>query len=228
MTLLEKPQPLHSQIYTLLKKELVEGEFNPGERIVETKLAKKYGVSRGPIREALRLLEQDNLVEQKDNHLFVVHFNKQEIIEIYQCRELLDAFAAELACQHITTEEIEILRNALEQTELARQSNDAEKVIHYNTIFHETIVYASRNRILISLLESLRNRMLIMRRMRNTLMTHYLGYEYFLEEHQGVLEAIINNRPDLAKKRMADHIGSDIQAFLNFMGTNQIQQEKNI
>ena len=220
MTLLEKPQPLHSQIYTLLKKGLVEGEFNPGERIIETKLAKKYGVSRGPIREALRLLEQDNLVEQKDNHLFVVQFSKQEVIEIYQCRKLLDAFAAELACRHITTKEIGILRDALEQTELARQSNDAEKVIHYNTIFHETIVFASRNMVLISLLESLRNRILIMRRMRNTLMTHYLGYEYFLEEHKGVLEAIVDNRPNLAKERMADHLGSDIQAFLNFMESN--------
>lgn len=218
MTLLEKPQALHAQIYILLKKKLVEGEFNPGERIVETNLAKKFGVSRGPIREALRLLEQDNLVTQKDNHLYVIQFNEKEVIEIYQCRKLLDSYAAELACANITKQEIDTLRDALEKTKIASDQGDVEKIILYNTIFHETIVFASRNEVLISLLNSLRNRILIMRRMRNTLMTHYLGYQYFLEEHKGIFGAIVDSRPDLAKERMINHIASDIEAFLSFIG----------
>jgi DNA-binding GntR family transcriptional regulator len=217
LTQLKKPKPLHNQVYVLLKKGLIEGEFNPGERMVETRLAEKFGVSRGPIREALRLLERDSLVEQKNNHLYVVQFSEKEVIEIYQCRRVLDSLAAELACEHITEKEITMLRDAIEQTELAREQHDDEKVIHYNTVFHEGIVSAARNDVLMSLLESLRNRILLMRRLRNTMMTHYQGYEHFLKEHKEILEAIVDSRPVLARERMMNHIDSDIAAFKSFI-----------
>ena len=129
--------------------------------------------------------------------------------------------AAELASKHITEQQLNVLFDAIDQTEKAQKEKDSDKVIHFNTIFHEGIVSASGNETLISLLESLRNRVLFLRRMRNTYMTSHYNYEYFLTEHKQILEAIANRQPALAKKRMENHIISDIQAFKLIMSKQE-------
>lgn len=216
MTILEKQKPLYIRVYEQFKEELSEGSFQSGERIVESNLAKKYGVSRGTIREAIRLLEQDGLLEDKEKSLHVVKFTESDVIEMYQCRKSLECLAAELACENITDEEIHILNNAVEQATVSKDNNEHEKVIYFNTVFHEGIVKASRNKLLMGLLESLNTRIFLMRRMRNTLMTKYSGYEFFIDEHRGILNAIENRNPELAKERVSAHIDSDIEAFMLF------------
>lgn len=196
-----------------MKNDLMEGKFKLGERIVESKLAVKYGVSRGPVREAIRLLERDSLLERKNDHIYVVQFSEKDVIDIYQCRKALDSLAAELASKRITDQQLDVLYQAIKQTEKAHKEKDSDKVIRYNTIFHEGVVSASGNETLIALLESLRNRILFMRRMRNTFITHQYNYEHFLTEHKQILEAIANRQPALAKQRMENHINSDIEAF---------------
>ena len=67
MSLVQKQEPLHYQVYRLMKNDLMQGKFKLGERIIESRLAEKYGVSRGPVREAIRILERDGLLEKRNN-----------------------------------------------------------------------------------------------------------------------------------------------------------------
>ena len=114
---LDKPTPYYLQFYSQLKKMIFDGVFKPGERLNETQLAKDFGVSRSPIREAMRLLEKDGLLTADDRNGFVIYsLSIKDVEEIYKIRISLESLAVELVIDEAAESEIERIEQQLRET----------------------------------------------------------------------------------------------------------------
>ena len=137
---------LREQIQDVLLQRIVEGTYQPGERIVETRIAQELGVSQGPVREALRDLEQLGcVVHEPFRGCSVRAFSAEELLEAFPVRAALEALAARLAAERITEDELLQLADLLETMRAAARRGDAHDQSQANASFHATIVRAARN-----------------------------------------------------------------------------------
>jgi DNA-binding GntR family transcriptional regulator len=140
---------LREQIKDVILQRIVEGSLEPGSRIVETRIAQELGVSQGPVREALRDLEQLGCVVHEPNRgCSVRDFSLEELLEAFPVRAALEALAARLAAERITKAELAELEQLLERMTKAARRGDAHDQSQANASFHATIVRAARNRTL--------------------------------------------------------------------------------
>ncbi|RFU71464.1 GntR family transcriptional regulator [Peribacillus saganii] len=220
---LQKAEPLYMQLYSIIRNELLHGIYQPGEKLVESRLANKFSVSRGPVREAMGRLEQEGLVIQKGNYTFVVEYTQKDVIDVYQCRKALESLAAELAAQHIKENELFQLEEALNRSEEAFRQGDSKEIVKNNIEFHDIIVSCSRNDSLISVLGSLSGKIIYF---RNTIIGSYHRNDInddYLSEHREIFNEISKGNAQNAKKLMEIHMDSDISAFVNFMNKRKIK-----
>jgi DNA-binding GntR family transcriptional regulator len=208
-----KAEPLHVQVYQLIKKRLIEGYYPPGERLVEVRLAEEYGVSRAPVREAMRMLIQDELVIQKGNALYVFEPTLQDMVDIYQCRQRLEALAAKLAALNITEKQLDRLNDILLKTNDAWYRGDMAQVVQLNICFHETVLEASGNRQLISLTSMIRDKVTYL---RNCSFKGNVRDVRFLKEHEQIVKALVEKHGEKAEITMHGHIENDLQALISF------------
>jgi DNA-binding GntR family transcriptional regulator len=220
MRQITKSEPLHSQVYHSMIQMLFEGQFEPGERIIELKLAERLGVSRGPIREAIRMLTKDGLLVDSDGSVCVYNPMLKDIIEVYQCRESLESLAARLAAQVITKAQIQQLEAVLENTRQAIESENKRQIVALNTEFHELIVEASGNKQLIELMTMLKNKV---QYMRNTMFRLYYRKDNYLDEHYSIFEQIAKGNEIQAEMEMKSHIQNDLKAFHSLYTKTLIQ-----
>ena len=151
----ELPVTITERLYRQLGKAIVEGEIQAGSKLSEPELALRYGVSRGPLREAIRRLEAVNLVELKPNvGARVVSLSLEQLLEVYLVREALEGMAARLAALHMPAAEVADLRALLEthQRQMERDDSWAYFQKEGDLDFHYRIVQGSANRRLIRLL----------------------------------------------------------------------------
>lgn len=149
--------PLRDVVFRTLRDAILVGDLEPGERLLENHLADKLGVSRTPVREALRMLEIENLVELVPRKgAQVLDMSKKDIISILEIREALEGLATSLACERITSHGIEGLKVAEEIFEKAVSSGDKEKIIESDEAFHDIIFASTENQRLIQMYENLR------------------------------------------------------------------------
>ena len=140
---------LRAQIKDVILQRIVEGSLEPGSRIVETRIAQELGVSQAPVREALRDLEQLGCVVHEPNRGCSVRtFSAEELLEAFPVRAALEALAARLAAERITTAELAELDELLERMRRAARGGDAHEQSQANASFHATVVRAARNRTL--------------------------------------------------------------------------------
>jgi DNA-binding GntR family transcriptional regulator len=205
--------PLHEQVYRIFLGLLLEGEYRPGERIIETKLAEKFGVSRGTTREAIRMLIKDGLLIQNESVICVYGPTLQDVIDLYQCRERLESLAARLAAKHITKSYEKQIKDVLLKSKQALAEKDLSTVVELNTQFHELIMKASYNHQLMGLMETIRTRSLYMR--NNILRDYYISSnrKSYLEEHELIFKAIVERDTSKAEQAMSNHIKNDLNAF---------------
>ena len=117
---IQKTELLHNQVYHILKGMIIDsGEYQPGERLVETRVAEKIGVSRGTIREAFQMLLKDYLLVRNGKAISVYNPSVQDIIDVYQCRISLESLAVKLATQNITDEELSKLAEVINDSKIA-------------------------------------------------------------------------------------------------------------
>ncbi|MEK5388998.1 GntR family transcriptional regulator [Margalitia sp. FSL K6-0131] len=209
--------PLHEQIYDILLKQIIQMDLQPGELVVETNLAKKLGVGRGTLREAVRMLLKDGLLVQRSGAIHIYKPSVQDVIEIYQCRERLESLAAQLAAGHMTEEiEHELWRLIVESKNAFLDGRISESV-ELNTKFHETIIKASHNHQLIALLETIRTKTLFMR--SNITRDYYYSSRdtSYIEDHELIFLALKEKDPFKAQQRMSEHILHDLQTFRHFL-----------
>jgi DNA-binding GntR family transcriptional regulator len=185
-----------------LLEDVLEGELRPGEILVESTLSKRFGVSRTPIREALRMLEQDGVLERVNRGIRVRQTSPEEVLEIYGVRTILEAAAARDAAVRRTDYDLAILDRILRTMGEARTAPPQEMAA-INRSFHRAIWQAARNRTLTDLLERLA---VHLRRYPATTYLRSGRWEEALEEHRQLLEAIRQGDPEAAAKVAEKHM----------------------
>lgn len=189
---------------------IFNGTFKPGERINETQLAKSFGVSRSPIREAMRLLEKDGLLKADDRNGFsITSLTAKDVDEIYKIRIPLEQLAVELVIDEADEEELTILEKQLEETEKAiHNGTEDTEIIRLNQKFHELLVDFSHNRHLKNLLEHV-NDLIHFCRILNYTGDHRA--ETILSEHRKIFEEVKKKNKEAAKQYVLAHFNHDCE-----------------
>lgn len=213
MTPVIKSEPFHIQAYNHIKHLLLNNEFVPGEQLTEVSLANKLGISRGPIREAMRMLLQDGLVDQKGAYTYVLDLTVEDAIDLYLCRERLESLAARLAAQNMSQTDQHQLEAILDQSKAALESNHRPELVTLNTQFHDLIVRASGNGQLIQLLNVISAKTVYL---RNCILKHFTRSDDFIKEHENIVDAIWKQDADQVEGLMKQHIQNDLQAICTF------------
>lgn len=150
--------PISGAVYPLLQKDILTGKLKAGQKLTEQELCKTYEVSRTPVREALRQLETDGLVENILNRgAFVIGMSDQDYEDMFDMRRIYEVQAVKWAIERITEEEMDRLEETFEFMEFYTLRNDIDKMLTINTGFHQTIYDASHNRMMSKLLSSYQN-----------------------------------------------------------------------
>ena len=145
---------LRDQVSQYIKEAILQGELQPGDRIVETQIAHRLGVSQAPVREAIRQLEFSGLIEQIPYcGTYVKKVTLEEIENFYQVRGALEILAVRQAVRHITPSQMEQVEQALFLMEEAAMRQDVERYVRYDAQFHDLIIEASSNDLLCRLWE---------------------------------------------------------------------------
>ncbi len=200
---------LADRVFGQIQDAIVKGELIAGAKISEAELTTRYGVSRGPLREALRRLEARKLLTRIPHvGVRVVELSIAELLEMYQVREVLEGMAARLAAQNATDEEVDSLKQLLQQhqqqTELKTGKGYYQEEGDFD--FHYRIVKASRNEVLMQMLcGELYHRVRLYRYQFSV--TEGRPHKAFAE-HSRIIEAIENRDAELAEFLMRRHISS--------------------
>lgn len=191
----------HKDAYTLILEAIDGGLYRPGDRLVESELAERFGVSRTPIREALQRLETQSLLTRDGRSLIVSSLDHNQVAELYAVRSELEGLAARLAARHATDEEIQVLQAMLKEDEAFR--DDPSALSRANRRFHKMIHLASHNRFLVQQLDLVHRSMALMA--TTSLAAEGRG-EMALREHAAIVDAISLRNEEAAGKTLRDHI----------------------
>jgi len=201
---LKDKQSLSSKVFKYIRDGIIEGRYHTGEYLVETKLAEELGISRTPIREALKQLELEELAISIPNRGVVVQgLSEQDVEDIFAIRLILEGQAAFWAAQRIEQPEIDRLNELADLMELYTRRQDIVNLARLDTEFHEIIYEACNSRMLKHILASLHQNI---SRARKSSLNLPNRPEKSLEEHRGIMEAIGQHLPEEAKARMESHI----------------------
>ena len=152
--------PLRDVVFNTLREAILKGELKPGERLMELQLAAKLGVSRTPIREAIRMLEQEGLaVTMPRKGAEVAKMTLKDMEDVLQIREALDELAASIACEQMTKEQLDTLTETMHEFEESTKSKDLKKIAAADVQFHDIIYQATGNPKLVNMLNNLREQM---------------------------------------------------------------------
>jgi len=196
--------PLRDVVFNTLREAILKGELKPGERLMELQLAAKLGVSRTPIREAIRMLEQEGLaVTIPRRGAEVARMTEKDMQDVLQVREALDELAASIACECITNEELDDLKQAMEGFEQAVRTKDIKRIADTDMVFHDIIYQATRNPKLVNILNNLREQMY---RYRVEYLKDERNYPVLLKEHQEILQGFQEKNKDLVTDSMRRHV----------------------
>jgi DNA-binding GntR family transcriptional regulator len=189
-------------VFAAVRDAIWDGRFAPGERIPEEEIARALGVSRTPVREALRRLqERGMLAVGAGRTLVVAELSKQQVLELYAMREILEGSAARFAAQHANEAEIDILHGLL--GELDKHRDDPRMLVSLNRRFHRAICEAAHNRYLIATLDGMHDALALLN--GNTFRVPNRRSESDAE-HRRIVRAIERRDPDAAEKAARDHV----------------------
>lgn len=191
------------QIFEQLEKEILSGIYARGELLTETKLSEKLGVSRTPIREALRRLDQEHIIKMTTKGAYVLGITSQDIDDIYEIRLRLEGWAASLAAKRATEEEIAKLKETVELQEFYTQKEDADNIKNMDSSFHRLMYFMSGSTPLYDTLEPLHKRIIKYR--KASISNGNRAYES-LKEHKVIFEAIAAHDSVLAEKLVNEHV----------------------
>ncbi len=187
--------------YTLILEAIDVGLYKPGDRLVESELAERFGVSRTPVREALQRLETQSLLTRDGRSLIVSSLDHNQLAELYVVRSELEGLAARLAARHATQEEVRLLRAMIEEDR--GLIDDPQALSRANKRFHKQIHLASHNRYLVQQLDLVHRSMALLA----TTSISFAGRgKQTLEEHARIVEAIAEGDGDRAYEALKQHI----------------------
>ena len=195
---------LTSAVQQALERMITLGELAPGDKLNEASLAERLGVSRGPVREAFRMLEEAGLLTLKKNRgVYVRQVPLEEALEIYELRAMMEAQVGALLATSASAEQIAALRTLLESMESAVAASDAPLYFQLNVEFHETLVSFAGNKKMLLLYRRLTRELDLFRR-RNLSQQALLSNS--IQEHREVLAAIVSRDPERAAQTLRRHV----------------------
>lgn len=196
--------PLRDVVFHTLRKAILKGELQPGERLMEIQLAQKLGVSRTPVREALRKLELEGLVLMMPRKGAVVaDITIQDLEDVLEVRTALEELAVQKACDTITEEQLKELKRAANEFKRCAESEDILACAEADMKFHEVIYGAANNKRLQQMLTNLREQMY---RYRMEYLKDKRMYSTLIEEHDMIRKAIKRRDRGKAGMMMRIHI----------------------
>lgn len=201
---MQQHKPLRILVYEELRMLIMTGQIKPGTRMMEIDLAESMGVSRTPVREAIRQLEKDNLVTIEPRRgAYVSDISAVDLEDMLIVREPLEGLATYIATQKMTEEQIEEIRKVNETYEAAVREKDKEKMIEADTHFHNLITQGSGNQYLINILLELQEQVL---RFRYIYFRSYKRAEEVVNEHRMILSALAAKDAETARACSTEHI----------------------
>lgn len=207
---------LSSQVFNKIQDDIINGRYKPGDSLVETKLAEELGVSRTPVREAIRQLELEGLVTYIPNKgVYVTGITKRDIEDIYTIRSLVEGLAVRWAIERIEESELKKLEETVELMEYYTEKGDMEQVTKLDTRFHEIIYDACKSRVLQN---TLKNLLRYVKKARLTSLKVPKRAYQSLEEHKQILNAFKNHELEKGEQLMIHHIS---RASLNLHGDKE-------
>ena len=210
--------PLRDVVFNKLRQAILRGEFKPGERLMEIQLANKLGVSRTPIREAIRKLELEGLVIMIPRKgAEVADITEKSLRDVLEVRKALEELAVQLACEKITQEELEELEQAGENfKKVLKRSKDITEVAEADVRFHDVIYMATDNQKLIHLLNKLREQMY---RYRVEYLKNPDVHEQLTQEHEEIVYHIKRREKVEATAVTCQHIDNQVSAVTDKIRT---------
>ncbi|EIM72674.1 putative transcriptional regulatory protein GntR family [Nitratireductor aquibiodomus RA22] len=201
---------LAEYVYKELSQWIREGRYNPGDRIREATVSKELGVSRTPVREALRRLQSERRVTiEPQRGAVVAELDRHEVVELYQLRQHLEGIAARFAAQHASEAEIAEMQDILSRSEQA--SGDLKLLNQINWEFHNAIYSAAHNRFLLRSIAAISDEMALLKG------TKYIPDDRpasLHQEHRHILDAIAARQPDAADEAAQNHIRNSLRVHL--------------
>ncbi len=195
---------LASAVQQEIERAILGGQLAPGAKLNEAAIAERLGVSRGPVREAFRMLEQAGLLRQEKNRgAFVRHIALDEAMEIYELRAMLEEAVGRKLAREITPEQIKVARALVASMERAVKANDIDAYHLLNLEFHDTLIAFTANRKLTAMYRLLINQLWLFRRMN---LADANVPPISASEHGGIVKAIESGDPDAAARAMRAHI----------------------
>ncbi len=196
--------PLRDVVFNTLRQAILKGELEPGERLMEIQLADRLGVSRTPIREAIRKLELEGLVLMIPRKgAEVAKISAKSLRDVLEVRRSLEELAIELACERMTAEEIKELELAQESFRMAIQLGDIMTIAEADEHYHGVIYLGTGNARLIQILNNLREQMY---RYRLEYIKDAAKRQVLIVEHDHILKALKERRTADAKAAVREHI----------------------
>lgn len=206
-------KPLREVIFNSLREAIIIGELRPGERLMEVQLAEKMGVSRTPVREAIRKLELEGLVDmipRKGAH--VAELSVKDIMDVLEVRASLDGLATALAAERITDDELKELKFINSQFSSYIEKENLNGSIKKDAEFHDIIYKASRNDKLQSILNNLREQV---QRFRVIYLKDYSSQKNLIKEHNDIFDAVSTRTIEDARGFAKTHILNQEATILN-------------
>ena len=196
---------LADQVFEHLETDILSGKYQKGESLTESKLSAELGVSRTPIREALKRLEQEHLIEESPTGMTVVGISKKDLDDIFKIRGALEGKAAEMAAKNHTEEQLSIVREALEFQEFYLVKHDPDRIKSMDSRFHETIYKMSGSTVFYDVLVPLHKKLL---KYRKASVSESSRAEASVAEHRAIYEAIAARNGELASKLTIEHLNN--------------------
>lgn len=220
---LDSYQPLREVVCESLRDAIRKGILKPGQRIMEIKLAEELGVSRTPVREAIRKLEIEGYVVMMPRRgTYVADMSIRDINEIFEIRTALESLSNGLAAEHITEDELEHLQRLLvviggyikEYEDGPDREAAMDKIVKTDIEFHDLLYHAARNNRLVGIISNLRDQLT---RFRTLSMSYPGRLKATLDEHREIVETIANGDGRAARKAAVHHMENSEKTLLKAM-----------
>lgn len=202
--------PLRDVVFNTLRNAILRGELKPGERLMEMHLANKLGVSRTPIREAIRMLEQEGLaVTIPRKGAQVAKMTEKDLQDVLEIRDALDELAVSMAAERMTPDQLDELKASMHEFEAATRSKDVRAIVEADEAFHNVIYRMANNPKLELIVKNLREQMY---RYRYEYVKGSASYHQLIEEHVAIIEGFEKQDSDYVRKIMHTHLENQIEA----------------
>ncbi|MFH8898896.1 GntR family transcriptional regulator [Streptomyces coeruleorubidus] len=211
MTKIEPLGAVRERVTADLRQEIIAGSLRPGDRLVERELAERFGVSRVPVREAIRALVAEGFVHFETPRRTVVRrLTPNDVKELFELREALEVYAAGLAASRATPQDLAEVQELLDRAAAATEAGDAELITDLNSRLHDRIVAMAGNSLLTEALEPVAGRLRWMTR-RNE------EWPQLLVEHRELYEAIASGDPERARTHALTHVRTNYRSTVRHL-----------